>query len=74
MISVPKVLAIQLARFLELFPNPLLTRDQIKLLEKNNIVSDKNLTFKNLKINPVSTEMVIEDYLKRFIKKKSPLN
>ena len=47
----------------------LLTKDQIKLLEKDNIVSNKDLNLKDLNVNPVSLELIGSDYLKRFVKK-----
>ena len=57
-----------MSKFFELFPKPLLTQDQIKLLEVNNIVLNANNDLKSLKINPTSLEMVLPDYLKRFKK------
>ena len=57
-----------MSKFLELLPNPLLTEDQIKLLENNNIISEKVFNFKYLKINPVSLRLIIADYLKRYKK------
>ena len=62
-----------MAKILGLFPYPLLTVDQLKLLEKDNVVSKKYLTLKDLNIKPVSLEIVIEDYLKRFTKKRLSL-
>ena len=41
----------------------------IKLLEKDNIVSNKYLKLRDLNVTPVSLELVIGDYLKRFAKK-----
>lgn len=65
---IPKKIAIFMSKFFELFPKPLLTQDQIKLLEVNNIVLNANNDLKSLKINPTSLEMVLPDYLKRFKK------
>lgn len=70
LLYIPKFIASPLAKILELLHYPLLTQDQLKLLEKNNIVSKKYLTFKDLDIKPTSLEIIIEDYLKRFTKKK----
>lgn len=68
LINIPKNIAILMAKFFQIFPNPLLTEDQIKLLENNNIVLNTNYTFKYLNINPISLELILPDYLKRFKK------
>ena len=68
LIYIPKRGAVLLAKFFQLLPNPLLTEDQIKLLENDNIVLDTNYTFKYLDISPVSLKLIIPDYLKRFKK------
>ena len=68
LIYIPRNIAILMAKLFQVLPNPLLTKDQIKLLENNNIVLDTNYTFKYLGINPVSLELILPDYLKRFKK------
>tara|TARA_B100000029_G_scaffold411047_1_gene413225 strand:- start:6572 stop:7498 length:927 start_codon:yes stop_codon:yes gene_type:complete len=68
LLYLPKRIAQLMASFFQLFPNPPLTLDQIKLLENNNIISNNNLTFKDLNINPVSLELILPNYLKRFKK------
>ena len=68
LIYIPKTMAILMAKFFQLLPNPLLTEDQIQLLKNNNIVLNDNYTFKYLGINPVSLELILPDYLKRFKK------
>ena len=68
LIYIPKRGAVLLAKFFQLLPNPLLTEDQIKLLENDNVVLDTNYTFKYLGISPVSLKLIIPDYLKRFKK------
>jgi len=65
---IPKRVAVLLAKFFQLLPNPLLTEDQIKLLENDNVVLNTNYTFKYLGISPVSLKLIIPDYLKRFKK------
>ena len=70
LLYIPKTIAFILSKFLELLPSPILTTDQLKLLSKDNIVSKRFSTFKDLKVSPVSLELVISDYLKRFIKNK----
>ena len=61
-----QIVAIIMAKFFQVLPNPLLTEDQIKLLENNNIILNTDYTFKYLDINPVSLELILPDYLKRF--------
>ena len=68
LVYIPKNIAILMAKFFQVLPNPLLTEDQIKLLENNNIVLNNNYTFKSLGINPVSLKLILPDYLKRFKK------
>ena len=68
LIYIPKGVAVLLAKFFQLLPNPLLTEDQIKLLENDNVVLNTNYTFKYLGISPVSLKLIIPDYLKRFKK------
>jgi hypothetical protein len=46
-------------------PKPLLTLDQVKILEGgDNVLSGENQTFKDLNIVPQSIESVIPSYLK----------
>ena len=68
LIYIPKTMAVLMAKFFQVLPNPLLTEDQIQLLKNNNIVLNDNYTFKYLGINPVSLELILPDYLKRFKK------
>lgn len=53
-----------------LLPNPVLTRDQVTLLESDNIVSDKarkeSLTLEGMGITPQTLESVLPSYLWRF--------
>ena len=64
-ISVPFSLGKIQAFFLQLMPKPLLTLDQVKILEGgDNVLSGENQTFKDLNIVPQSIESVIPSYLK----------
>lgn len=54
------------ARFWELLPNPLLTRDQVELLKTDNIVGDGAKTLSDLAILPTPIETVLPDYLARY--------
>jgi NADH dehydrogenase len=51
---------------LGLFTNRMITRDQIRNLAKDNVVSDGAKTFADLGIKPVSMASVLPDYLWRF--------
>ena len=52
------------AFFLQLAPKPLLTIDQVKILESgDNIITNKYKTFIDLKINPRSVESIMPSYL-----------
>ena len=68
LLYLPKKIAKLMANFFKLLPNPPLTLDQIKLLENNNIISNNQFTFQDLNINPVSLELILPNYLKRFKK------
>jgi len=54
------------AFFAELLPVPPLTRDQVKLLSRDNVVADGALGLRDLGIEPTSVEVVIPTYLARF--------
>lgn len=66
LLPIPFTLARLQAAILELLPNPLLTRDQVKLLEQDNVVSKKAKTFKDLGITPQPIEAIIPWYLERY--------
>ena len=55
LLPVPKSIANLQARFFELFPKPLLTVDQLKLLEYPNIITKKYMTINDLDIKFLST-------------------
>jgi len=58
------------ARFLQLMPKPMLTVDQVRLLERDNVVSVRartnKHTLKGLGIDAVPLDAVLPDYLARF--------
>lgn len=60
------------ARFLQLLPKPLLTVDQVNLLETDNVVSEaaisESRTLSGLGIDPHSIEAIVPAYLERFRK------
>jgi uncharacterized protein YbjT (DUF2867 family) len=72
LLPIPFALARLQAFFLEFLPKPLLTRDQVRLLESDNVVSPKaereDRTLKGLAIAPTALEAVLPSYLWRFRK------
>ena len=72
LVPLPFALARLQAFFLELLSKPPLTRDQVRLLERDNVVSKaaerENRTLNGLGIVPTSLEAVLPTYLWRFRK------
>lgn len=70
LVPVPFWLAKLQASILQLLPSPILTVDQVKLLENDNVVSvgarTSRHTLKDLGIDPVPIEAVVPEYLERF--------
>jgi uncharacterized protein YbjT (DUF2867 family) len=66
LIPVPYWLAALQAYFLEFLPHPPLTRDQVALLKRDNVVSDDANTFKTLGIVPTAADAILPTYLDRF--------
>ncbi|MDH5748980.1 MAG: complex I NDUFA9 subunit family protein [Rhodospirillales bacterium] len=62
----PFALARMHAWFLEKWPTPLITRDQLRLLERDNVVAETALGFKDLGLKPKPAEAILPTYLKRF--------
>ena len=60
------------AFFLEMLPVPPLTRDQVKLLERDNVVDPRALGFKDLGIQPTAVEAILPTYLGRFRRRNVP--
>lgn len=54
------------AAFLELAPTPLLTRDQVRLLRRDNLVAPDALTLADLDIQPTAVEVILPTYLDRY--------
>ncbi len=63
LLPLPFPLARLQARLLELLPNPPLTRDQVTLLERDNVVSPGAAGLAELGITPTPLEVVVPDYL-----------
>lgn len=67
LIDVPFGIARLQARFLEWLPVPPLTRDQVELLKRDNVVSEGALTLADLDVMPTPIEIVVPDYLSRYM-------
>ena len=52
--------------FLQMFPKPLLTPDQVELLKYNNIVTGKHPTLKDLGISATTIQSILPTYINRF--------
>ena len=66
LVSVPFSVLTLGATFAELLPYPPLTRDQIRLLKLDNIVSDNARSLADIGVVPTSVEGTIPTYLARF--------
>jgi uncharacterized protein YbjT (DUF2867 family) len=66
MIALPEGFVRLQARLGELLPTPPLTRDQLILLGKDNVVSPNALGFQALGIEPKAVEAIVPAYLARF--------
>jgi uncharacterized protein YbjT (DUF2867 family) len=66
LLPLPSSIAAIQARFLEHLPNPPLTRDQLKMLGRDNVVSEGALTLADLGIKPTPFEVIVPEYLRPF--------
>ncbi len=66
LVPLPFALAEVQARFLELLPVPPLTRDQLRMLRSDNVVSEGALTLADLGIAPTAAEVILPTYLDRY--------
>ncbi|WP_209598916.1 complex I NDUFA9 subunit family protein [Ruegeria sp. HKCCSP351] len=59
---------LDIAKFVsfQLFPNNILTRDQVRNLRHDNVVSERAKSFVNLGIAPTTLESVLPEYLWKF--------
>jgi len=67
----PFGMATLMAWFLQKLPKPILTCDQITLMQTDNVVAADAKTFVDLKIIPISAETILPTYLERFRVKQS---
>ncbi|MBX3535777.1 MAG: complex I NDUFA9 subunit family protein, partial [Xanthobacteraceae bacterium] len=72
LLPLPFALARLQAFFMELLPKPMLTRDQVTMLQTDNVVSDEaaraNRTLEGLGINPTAMRAILPSYLWRYRK------
>jgi uncharacterized protein YbjT (DUF2867 family) len=66
LVKLPWSLAALQATFLEILPNPPLTRDQIKLLRQDNVVAPNALTLRDLGITPAAVEVILPTYMDHY--------
>lgn len=66
LVPVPLGLMSFQATFLEVLPKPLLTRDQVRLLETDNVVSEGAKTLRDLGIPATAAEAILPTYLFRY--------
>jgi NADH dehydrogenase len=66
LLPLPLAVAELQATFMELLPKPPLTRDQVKLLGRDNVVDPGAATLKDLGIEPTAIEVVVPTYLHRY--------
>jgi NADH dehydrogenase len=66
LLPIPFSVAMWKAAVLGLLPKPLLTRDQVRLLRQDNVVSPGAHTLADLGIMPEPVEGIVPNYLWRF--------
>jgi uncharacterized protein YbjT (DUF2867 family) len=66
LVNVPFGIATLQARFLELLPEPLLTRDQVELLKRDNVVSPGMAGLGALGGTATPIELIVPQYLARY--------
>ena len=63
LVPVPFFLWDTLAVLMAFLPNPPLTRDQVKLLKRDNVVEGSSLTLEDLGIGPIPAEEILPTYI-----------
>jgi len=66
LVPVSTVFAKILGKLIGILPNPLLTADQVLMLETDNVVSEGALGLKDLGVEPTLAEVILPSYLDRF--------
>ncbi len=65
LVPVPFVVWDALSALMAVLPNPPLTRDQVTLMKRDNVVEGSALTLDDLSISPVSIEEIMATYIGR---------
>jgi NADH dehydrogenase len=68
LVNIPFGVASFAGYFTQLMPRPLLTHDQVALLEHDNVVAKDAKTFADLHITPTAVESIVPEYLSRYRK------
>ena len=66
LLPIPFWLLTAMGFFMEALPKPLITRDQVKLLRRDNVVARRAKKLVDLGISPTAAEAVLPNYLARF--------
>ena len=66
LVPMPFLVAHIQALFLQLLPKPLLTPDQVRLMQVDNVVSSDSPGLKELAISPTTIEVVVPQYLSSY--------
>jgi uncharacterized protein YbjT (DUF2867 family) len=66
LLSIPKPVAMVMGSVMQLFPNPSLTTDQVKMTKVDNVVREGALGFKELDIKPTAVAAIVPLYLERY--------
>ncbi len=66
LVSLPWPVAYLQASLMEVMPRPLLTRDQVKLLRNDNVVSSSAQSLYELGVSPTALEIILPGYLARY--------
>ena len=64
LIPAPTVAAKLIATFAQLLPDPIITRDLVKILKFDNVVNEKSNTLVSLNISAQSSKVIVPTYLK----------
>ena len=70
LLNIPFGIAMLMGTIGEFMPTPLLTRDQVRMLEYDNVVDHDAKKLSDLGIAPMPVEMVVPGYLKRYRSRK----
>ena len=73
LVPVPFWILTMMGFFIEFLPKPFITRDQVKLLRRDNVVGKRVRKLKDLGVTPTAAEAILPTYLARFRAPKSEI-